>query len=447
MWCAYRIVTGASSSSSSGVFPSSGGHAGSEGASGVSRVLVSAVFLLLVACTRTPAQSPLVVSSDPRLASMAAELLPDLAARAGLPLVKPVRVERRSREQLVGYLTAKLDEELPVELEDRLTRSYALLGLVPADLDLRGLLLSVYTEQVAGFYDPDSTALFVMEDQPLESLRTVLIHELVHAVQDQAADLDSLTARERGNDRQTAAQAAIEGHATLVMLEYAMEQIQGRSVDLSTLDGFGEQIRQTLGTIRTQFPALGAAPRIVQEALLFPYLEGAGFVQRVWREQGSRPAPLGAHLPLSTEQVLHPERLIRTRDDPREVAIEVPGARVLHHDVLGQLETRLFIEELSGDRGAPDAAAGWGGDRYALVETAAGEALVWVVVWDDEAHRQAFRRRLLPHLGRLPAAARLDLLEVGGLPGLLLRVGDVGDVRVSLVDVRGESPSTGYTGP
>jgi hypothetical protein len=406
------------------------------------RRLALAVFLLLVGCERTPAQGTLVTSSDPELASLAAELLPDLAARAGLELKRPVRLERRSREQLVGYLTAKLDEELPPELEDRLTRSYALLGLVPADLDLRGLLLSVYSEQVAGFYDPDSTALFVLDDQPAQNLRTVLIHELVHAVQDQAADLDALTDKERGNDRQTAAQAAIEGHATLVMLEYAMEQMQGRRVDLSTLEGFGDQLRQTLGAVRTQFPALAAAPRVVQESLLFPYLEGAGFVQRLWHIAGGRPAPFGEHLPLSTEQVLRPELILGdTRDDPREIALRVPGANVLHQDVLGQLETRLFIEELSGERGAPGAAEGWGGDRYALVETSSGTALAWVVLWDDLGHRDAFRQRIAPHLGRLPEAARLDAVQVGGAPAVLLRIGDVGDVEISLAEPTGESRS------
>jgi hypothetical protein len=398
-----------------------------------------AVFLLLVGCGRTPAQDALVVSSDPELAALAAELLPDLAARAGLDLRRPVRLERRSRGQLVGYLTAKLNEELPQELEDRLTRSYELLGLVPAQLDLRALLLSVYSEQVAGFYDPDSTALFVLDDQPVQNLRTVLIHELVHAVQDQAADLDSLTDRARGSDRQTAAHAAIEGHATLVMLEYAMEQMQGRRVDLSTLDGFGEQLRQSMGAVRAQFPALASAPRVVQESLLFPYLEGAGFVQRLWLAQGGRPAPFGEHLPLSTEQVLHPERLLgQGRDDPTEMVIRVHGGRVLHHDVLGQLETRLLIEELSGERGAPGVADGWSGDRYALVETDSGTALVWAVLWDDESRRDAFGQQLAPLLGRLPAEARIESVEVGGAPGLLLRIGEVGEVEVSLVATAGE---------
>ena len=272
----------------------------------MTRALVLALSLCLIGCGDadevgrdvglTGADSSLVRSSDPELQSLAAEMLPDLAERSGLDLQFPIRVERRSREDLERYLIAQLDEELPPAEADRVARSYHLLGLVPGDIDLRGLLLEVYTEQVAGFYEPDSTALFVLDDQPPEALSTVLIHELVHAVQDQTADLSAITARELGNDRQTAAHAAIEGHATLVMMEYLLELAQGVPVDLSQLPDLSELMGATLASVEEQYPALAGAPRIFQESLLFPYLHGAGFVQALWQTEGSRPAPFGSFL-------------------------------------------------------------------------------------------------------------------------------------------------------
>jgi hypothetical protein len=365
---------------------------------------------------------------------MVTELLPDLAARSGLSLQRPVRLERRSREQLESYLRAKLDEELPPEEARNLTRSYALLGLVPADLDLRSLLLSVYTEQVAGFYDPDSTALFVLDDQPAASLATVLVHELVHAVQDQAADLDAITEKERGNDRRTAAQAAIEGHATLVMLEYMMERLQGSPVDLGELDSFGRQLRPALEAVRQQYPVLAEAPLVIQESLLFPYLEGAGFVQRTWRDRDGRPAPFGDALPTSTEQILHPERFLDEKDDPVDLHLHIPGARVLYTDGLGELETRLMLSEL-GETGADAMAAGWDGDRYALLEGEGGEALVWVTLWDDGASRDRFVRSLSARLGALPARATLEPTEISGQAGAILRIGVVAPFEAGVVEL------------
>lgn len=393
--------------------------AGSSPASGLSQVAA-------------PADTSLVISSDPDLRRLVGELLPGLAERSGLELREPVRVERRSRAELESYLVAKLDEELDPEEEDHTVRSYALLGLVPPSLDLRGLLLDVYTEQVAGFYDPDSTALFVLDDQPAETLTTLLVHELVHAVQDQATDLDSLTHEDRGNDRQTAAQAAIEGHATLVMLEYMMEQLQGRSVDLSEVPDFASQLRPALETVRTQYPALGGAPRVIQETMLFPYLDGAGFVQAVWQEGEGRPTPFGPRLPQSTEQVSDPSRLIGPDpDSPSEVEVVVDGRSALFDATLGQLETRIFLEEIAGtDAGA--AATGWDGDRLVLLAGAGGDALAWASVWDDPASRDRFVATVEGGLAGLGGPGRVEGVDVAGRPVAVVRVGDVGAVTVTL---------------
>ena len=105
--------------------------------------------------------------------------------------------------------------------------TYAALGLIPDTLDLRALMMEVYKEQIIGYYDPKAEELYVVEGVPRGEVRPVLAHELVHALQDQYADLEALIAPERGNDRQTAAQAALEGHATLVMFALMLEEQQG----------------------------------------------------------------------------------------------------------------------------------------------------------------------------------------------------------------------------
>ena len=384
----------------------------------VTRMGVAMAMLAVVACGSDAQQaSPLVTSSNQELGALAAALLPDLARRSGLTLKEPVRLEMRSREELVTYLEHKLNEELPEE-EARVTvQSYSLLGLVPDTLDLRALLMSLYTEQVAGFYEPDSTALFILDDQPAASVQPLLVHELVHAVQDQSADLEALTDPELGNDRGTAAQAAIEGHATLVMLEFLTEQMRGAPVDLGQVPDFAGNLRPALAAMQSQFPELASAPRVIRESLLFPYLEGAGYVQDLWA-RGERVAPFGEFLPLSTEQILTKDR----GDGPVRLALDVDGT-VLHQDDLGRLELSIFLDTHVGD-GAGIRSEGWGGDRYALVRLPGGASgLALVVVWDDAVTRDGFVRALTPVLGKLPRAARLSAIEVGQLPAALLTVG------------------------
>ena len=397
-------------------------------------VTTAALALALAACGPQAQDTTLVVSSDPELRVQVSELLPDLASRARMELVRPVRVERRSREQLESYLLFKLDQDLPPEEARRLARTYSLVGLVEEDLDLRELLISVYREQVAGFYDPDSTALFVMDDMPVETLQGVLVHELVHAVQDQTANLDSLTAEERGNDRQAAAQSAIEGHATLVMLEYMMEQMRGEPVDFSELPNLSETLGPALEAMRTQYPALAAAPTIVQEALLFPYLEGSSFVSALWTAQEGRPAPFGEHLPQSTEQIMNPDRAFgESVDSPTELALETPpGFESLYGNVFGQAELSVLLQEHLGPEGR-SLARGWDGDRYALLRTPRGaEGLVWVSVWDSVEERDRFLQGFGPALPQMLLPATLEPMEILDRPGAVLRVGIGEDVPVQV---------------
>jgi hypothetical protein len=394
---------------------------------------VAALALVFSACIpQTPPDTTFVVSSDPALRTRVAELLPGLADRAGMELSRPVRAERRSREELEAYLVYKLDQDLPPEEAAHLTRSYGLLGLVDEELDLRDLLLSVYTEQVAGFYDPDSTALFVMDDMDVELLETVMVHELVHAVQDQETSLDSLTADERGNDRQAAAQAAIEGHATLIMLEYMAEELRGEPVDLSTLPELSEAIGPAMEGMKDQYPALAGAPRIIQEAVLFPYLEGASFVAALWEAREGRPPPFHALLPQSTEQVMNPTLAWgESLDRPTELAVRVPESyTVLYQNTLGQLELGIFLEEHLGPEGR-EAARGWDGDRYLLLSTPGGEdGLVWAAVWDGREERDRFLTAVRDGVTGIPRSWSVEGRGFFGRPGVLLRVGVPDDLAV-----------------
>jgi hypothetical protein len=399
------------------------------------------MMLTLVACVacnpdRTDQNAALVTSSDPGLARAAARLLPDLADRAGLELLEPVRLERRTRGELERYLQFKLDEELPADQAELLTESYGLLGMVPRDMDLRAVLKGLYLEQVAGFYDPDSTTLFVLDDQPEDALESLLVHELVHAIQDQSTDLDAITDPDLGNDRQVAAQAAIEGHATLVMFEFLMG-LQGGAVDLTEMTNFTDLVRPALEAARTQSPALAGAPLVLQESLLFPYLGGASFVEALWKEEPGRPPPFGSRLPTSTEHILHPERFLGDEpDSPVTVELQTPARWTwLYDDSLGEMETGILLEIHTGSR-AP--AEGWDGDRYLLLEDEDGvRALVWVSVWDSEGRRDVFLAALEQQVGGFPVQASVGAMDVSGRPGVRLVIGNAGGVEASLAGPEG----------
>ncbi len=346
-----------------GEFPPPMGSVGRGSVGGPMRGTLAALALPLLlaglACGGSP-DSALVTSSDPRLAEIAVRILPHLASHSGMELRDPVRVERRSRVDLERYLEFKIDEEFPEGRAELLSEAYALLGLVPRDMDLRGMLKALYLEQIAGFYDPDSTTLFVLDDQPDEAIESLLAHELVHAIQDQNADLDAITAPGLNNDRRVAAQAAIEGHATLVMFEFLMREQGRETLDLMDVPDFSARLGPALEAARTQSPALAGAPLVLQESVLFPYRGGVTFVESLWRERGGRPPPFGPDLPGSTEQILHPEHFMSGRRDvPRNIEVSVEdGWSRLYEDTLGELELGILLETVGASRSS---ARGWGG--------------------------------------------------------------------------------------
>jgi hypothetical protein len=372
-----------------------------------------AVAATLAACERGGQHR--FVEGDDELAVLVDSMLPSLGRLASLEPREPVRMERRDRDGVREYVAARLEQELPAAELAGLHATYAQLGLIPDTLDLHALLLELYTEQIVGYYDPAERALYVVEGAAAELLQPVLAHELVHALQDQYASLDSLIARERGGDRQAAAHAALEGHATLVMYAYQAEQLQGRRIDPTTLPSPADQIEAGYAQQSAQFPVLERAPLIVRATMLFPYIGGSAFVHSLWQAEAlDRPAPLGRWLPQSTEQVLHPaDRFIRTRDEPTELRFDsLPaGWRVVRENTLGELETGLLLEQHLGAP-ARAQARGWDGDRYRLLADSAGtRALIWFSVWDDAAAADAFRAAVgsiaLP--GRTLDAARVDV--------------------------------------
>ena len=343
-------------------------------------------------------------------------LRPAVERAAGMRFRTPPRSAMRSREQAASYLAAKLDEELPTPRAEGLEAAYRLFGLLPDSVRLRPLLLDLLTEQVVGFYDADSLTLFGVAGGDPSQLRLVLAHEMVHALQGQYLPLDSLLNDRTSNDRSTARQAVLEGQATLASL-----RVLAPGQDVATNPDFWEAYRDQVRAAQTAMPKLAAAPLVVREGLIFPYIEGAAFM-RWYGQRHPDSLPYGARMPVSTEQVLHPERYARG-DRPVPLRFAGDSTDVIHEDVLGELEIKVLRAELAApDHLMPPGALGWGADRYRVVRTAAGgPAIVWYTVWDDVPARDRFLNdtgRLLRGRRRAGYRSEVTSVDVDGRAGV-----------------------------
>lgn len=348
------------------------------------------------------------------IAAMVDSLRPSVEQAVGLPFKSTPRSEMVSKEMVRTYILDRLDKEFPRARRDGMQAAYRLFGLLPDSLDLERLLLDLYAEQVAGYYDPETTTLYGVEGGDRAQMRLILAHELVHALQHQYLPLDSLMVAKGDGDRVAATQAVLEGHATLASIT-----LLAPGVDVVRSQEFWETYRDQVRSQQASMPIFAGAPLVLRESLIFPYVSGAEFM-RWWAVSGHPPLPGRAELPVSTEQVLHPDRY--PADVPREVRFADSTADVLFEDTMGELEVQILLASLrGGDRAALDAPLGWGGDRYRVYQTADGPALVWITVWDGAAQAERFRKQAdegFSRMNRPGYRAVVEPVQVGSRPGV-----------------------------
>lgn len=347
--------------------------------SGTARALALAALAALPACR--------AAEGDRRASyvEQAVALAPEIERATGLRFTTPPKVEVRTAEQVRAFVERAIDEpEARAELQGQ-SAAYKRLGMVPDTMDLRALMVRVLEEQVVGYYDPRSKTLYVVQGADSAAAAVTLRHELVHALQDQHRNLDSLL-RVRGQaDRVSAAHAALEGQATWVQL--------GAGSDRATRTAAGwERTREAIRANMDRTPVLASAPLVVRETLLFPYLSGAELARRM--TGAGHPDSMVLRMPASTEQVLHADRYAPGRPSDAPVALVLPAptvGTVQAENTLGEFETRLLLFQHLGDLGlAARASGGWGGDRWLVVRTPAGEAFVWLTAWDGSVDAAEF---------------------------------------------------------
>ena len=339
---------------------------------------LGAMFVVLVpagAC-RERAQA---VQGEAELKDMVHRMMPVVAQATGLPFKREPLVLRRTRGQVRDYVIHKFDEDLPPADLAGLQSALRLFGFIPDSVRLRPTMIDLLTEQIAGYYDPDSNALFIPADIEPFQLRVVVSHELVHALQDQYVRLDSIITQRHANDRRSAAQAILEGQATVAQIPVLMPE---QNPDTFPLGWFWKQ-RSVMARQQAQMKEFASAPLWLREGLVFPYLGGADF--NVWFRHKYFGRSVLDSMPRSTEQILHPDRYA-AHDEPTELVFSTGAPdTVQYQDNLGEFETRLLFQQHLGDEvEAANLATGWDGDRYQVLGSKS-DVLVWYSVWDDAA--------------------------------------------------------------
>jgi hypothetical protein len=231
------------------------------------------------------------------------------------------------------------------------------LGLVPEGTDLVEVMTQSLEIGVVGFYDTESKELVVRGSELDLYAELVIVHELVHAHDDQWLDLDRPELEEADDERLVGFRAVVEGNASRVEALWRAQLSPAQDQELAMLEATlfdADDIR-----------VLQRIPAFVLEIQFFPYRDGPALVDRIAQEAGGgldgERAIDAAILdpPTTSEQALHPEQFLNGDAAPTVPEPRAAGA-VVDRGVVGELVFDLWFGDRVGD--------GWNGDRYISFE-------------------------------------------------------------------------------
>ena len=361
----------------------------------MSKQFSSALALLMLVCVLAGGFLPAVsgqtttsrAAQNAAIISTTEALLKETSEIRELSILRAVKSGAQSRSEIERVIIKNLDADTtPAEMyaAESLLKAF---GLAPPDFAYRSFLIKLLSEQVAGYYDPKAKQFYLADWIELDGQKPVMAHELTHALQDQHFNLRRFDKWPRGDsDAELAARALIEGDATLAMTLYLAKH---PLIALSFM-------RSADATQTEQFEK---APRAVRESLLFPYMAGSEWASELYERGGwSMVSQAFSKLPQSTEQIMHPEKYF-AYEPPVKLTLSNftralgPGWKRIDNDVSGEWGYYLVLDEyLKDPKLSKKAAAGWGGDRFAIYEgpRKSGMFLAQVTVWDTVADAQEF---------------------------------------------------------
>lgn len=328
-------------------------------------------------------EKPLTKAQEKELLGDADSIFEFVSKDTGLPIEHPIKKVFITRDKVNEELRKKFDED---KSEKRMERSELVLkkfGLLDRDFQLRPFLLSLLTEQIAGFYDNKTKTMNLLDWVPIDQQKPVMAHELTHALQDQKVGLNKWEDPEpdniaknasedaehiRTDETGTAREAVLEGQA---MVSFADYMLKPTGKTLRDVPQVGQQLENGAGDM-SDSPVLARAPLILQESLLFPYTAGLSFEQAVLMKTSTDRAFAGVleAPPNTSAEILHPDEYLEKTPEPLLVlpnihpVLESAGYAPYDVGVMGELDVRMTAELFGGKPLAEALAPEWNGGIY-----------------------------------------------------------------------------------
>lgn len=339
-----------------------------------------------------------------------------------LPIKASVKCRFISREAVNSELRKKFDQDKGAKRMERSELVLKKFGLLDESFQMRPFLLSLLTEQIAGFYDDKTKQMNLLDWVPIDEQKPVMAHELTHALQDQKVGLEKWGDQEiegiaknvkqdnrhiANDDTDTAREAVVEGQAMVSFADYMLAQAGHPDKTLKDAPQLAQELESNAGDM-SDSPVLARAPLVLQQSLLFPYTSGLGFEQAILVKAGTDRAFSGVldAPPNTTYQILTPDAYLRDQPVPLmklpDIHPLLKRAGFVPYDVgvMGELDVRMTAELFGGAPLARALAPEWNGGIYyaaqrkdatsAQKDTTASLALLYSSQWKNKDSARSF---------------------------------------------------------
>lgn len=274
------------------------------------------------------------------------------------------------------------------------------LGFVPRDFDLARYRVESSPKMRLAYYNHDTKKLYLLDTLQKGQREAILVHELMHAVEDERvplgpymrggteeqallANLDEERYDPNFDDGVLARQAVIEGHAMFATRQYLYMQVENapRSRGYSVTQEFNRLMSLAFPSLRKESKELlKRTPPYILRVSEFPYWSGGYTFVHELNERGGRKLAFEKtieHPPVSTRQILMPEKYASDEPTPRlrlprigpilNQGAHGPPHRLLRVETAGQLDVLLLAGQFAGADTAAKLAPKWrGGTWYAF---------------------------------------------------------------------------------
>ena len=373
------------------------------------KLMLGTAFLLLAAAS-PPASGSERGPSMQAVFAQVDSMLDDLKDIMGFGPRRPVRLTSITKAQFRRLYQKRMRAEQDRrEIRNEVT-FLRLFGLVPEDFDYEETVLDLLGEQAWALYDYKRRKMYLADWAPPDAREYALLHELVHAVDDQNFNLNSYVQSARESEQQLARLAAMEGQASWVMTEWVMRQsekslVNNRILAITTASATRFEAQQ--------FPVYESTPLYFREVLIFPYTDGLLFqhdmVERFGTEGFRR---VFDQPPGTTQQILQPELYLQGVAPPAPKLPGVPlpkGFKRTYDGTFGQLDHRILLEHHLGDDDRSALLDQWSGAGFEVFESRREQQAVlrYAVRWGSlEAAREYY------HLYRQVCERKWEGLEL-----------------------------------